>query len=275
MNVVILEDERLTAQRLESLLKKYDSTIKVVATLPSVEKAVDWFRQQESDQSAPVDLVFMDIHLQDGLAFRVIEQLKLTKPIIFTTAFDEYLLQAFKVNSIDYLLKPLNYEELAAAIDKFKSLRQQYNPAAAEPSAPSAPPAPPIPVPDLDALLRMLNPPRETSYKERFMVSVGPRIWSVETADIAYFFLDERISFLVTKEGTNLPVEYSLDKLTQLLDPKQYFRVNRQFLVSLPAIRSITAYSAGKLKLELEPKSRFEVFVSGDRIADFKEWLGK
>ncbi|HEV7349394.1 LytTR family DNA-binding domain-containing protein [Telluribacter sp.] len=270
MNVVILEDERLTAQRLESLLKKYDPAIKVVVTLPSVEKAVDWFLQQEeSEQAVPVDLVFMDIHLQDGLAFRVIEQVRLTKPIIFTTAFDEYLLQAFKVNSIDYLLKPLNYEELAAAIDKFKSLRQQYNPVAAEPAAP------PAPAPDLDALLRMLAPPKEATYKERFMVTVGPKIWSVETNEIAYFFLDERIPFLVTKAGTNLPVEYSLDKLTQLLDPKQYFRVNRQCLVSLPAIRSITAYSAGKLKLELEPKPRFEVFVSGDRITDFKEWLGK
>ena len=107
MNVVILEDERLTAQRLESLLKKYDPAIKVIVTLPSVEKAVDWFLQQEESDLVPVDLVFMDIHLQDGLAFRVIEQLKLMKPIIFTTAFDEYLLQAFKVNSIDYLLKPI------------------------------------------------------------------------------------------------------------------------------------------------------------------------
>ena len=244
----------------------------MLASLPSVEKAVAWFGQHaESLPGDPIDLVFMDIHLQDGLAFRIIEQIGLTTPIIFTTAYDEYMIQAFKVNSIDYLLKPLNYDELAAAIDKFKALRQQF----AHAPGPAELPTPVAPVADIEALLRLLNAPKEASYKERFMITVGTKIRSVETAEIAYFFLDERMAFLVTREGTNLPVEYSLDKLAQLLDPKRFFRVSRQFLVSLPAIRSITAYSAGKLKLDLEPKPRFEIFVSGDRIADFKEWLGK
>lgn len=272
MNVVILEDERLTAQRLESLLKKYDPQISVLTTLPSVEKAVTWFAGQAENKAAPaIDLVFMDIHLQDGLAFRVIEQVGLTIPIIFTTAYDEYMIQAFKVNSIDYLLKPLNYDELSAAIDKFKALRQQFAQVANSPV--TEPPA--QPADNIQALLQLINPPKEVTYKDRFMITVGPKIWSIETPDIAYFFLDERITFLVTKEGTNLPVEYSLDKLTQMLDPRRFFRISRQFLVSLPAIRSITAYSAGKLKLELTPKARIEVFVSGDRVADFKEWLGK
>ncbi len=273
MNVVILEDERLTAQRLESLLKKYDPTLSVLATLPSVGKAVAWFRQHaESVQAPMVDLVFMDIHLQDGLAFRIIDQVGLVTPIIFTTAYDEYMIQAFKVNSIDYLLKPLNYDELAAAIDKFKALRLQFAQPLTEPTAPSQPAAV---APDIEALLRLLNAPSQVVYKERFMVTIGAKIRSVESTEIAYFFLDERMAFLVTREGTNLPVEYSLDKLAQILDPKRFFRVSRQFLVSLPAIRSIMTYSAGKLKLELEPKPRFDVFVSGDRVADFKEWLGK
>jgi DNA-binding LytR/AlgR family response regulator len=124
-------------------------------------------------------------------------------------------------------------------------------------------------------LLSLLNKPKETEYKERFMITVGTKIRSIETAEIAYFFLEEKIVFLTTKDGLKLPVDYSLDKLIQLLNPKQFFRVNRQYLISLPAISTIHTYSAGKLKLELEPKPRHEVFISGDRISEFKEWLGK
>ncbi|MGM9508174.1 LytR/AlgR family response regulator transcription factor [Larkinella sp. GY13] len=267
MKVVILEDERLTAQRLESLLHRYDPEIRVLATLPSVEKAVAWFSQPQPEKP---DLVFMDIHLQDGLAFRVIEQVKLTTPIIFTTAFDEYVIQAFKVNSIDYLLKPLSYDELVAAITKYKKLKEHF----AQPSS-SAPPTAPMAVPDMDALVRMLGAFKETTYKDRFMITVGSKIRSVETSEIAYFFLDERMAFLVTKDGATLPVDYSLDKLTTLLNPKQFFRISRQFLVTLSAIQTIYTYSAGKWRLDLQPKSRLEAFVSGDRIAELKEWLGK
>ncbi|GAB3270857.1 LytTR family DNA-binding domain-containing protein [Larkinella harenae] len=269
MNVVILEDERLTAQRLESLLHRYDPEIQILAVLPSVEKAVAWFTDP---QPVKPDLVFMDIHLQDGLSFRIVEQVKLTTPIVFTTAFDEYVIQAFKVNSIDYLLKPLNYDELVAAITKFKALRDQF---ATHQQLSSAQPAPPLVGPDLDALVRMLGGFKETTYKDRFMITVGSKVRSVETSEIAYFFLDERMAFLVTKDGSTLPVDYSLDKLTTLLNPRQFFRVSRQFLVALTAIQSIQMYSAGKWKLELQPKSRHEVFVSGDRLTDLKEWLGK
>lgn len=272
MNVVIIEDERLTANRLESLLHRYDPEIRVLALLPSVEQAVQWF--QAPGQPRP-DLLFMDIHLEDGLAFRIIEQVQLITPIIFTTAYDEYMIQAFKVNSIDYLLKPVNYEELVAAIEKFKALRQQF--------------VQPASTVDLDALLTLLGratpgritPGRITTgqavdtYKDRFMITIGTKIRSIGTAEIAYFFLEEKMAFLVTHDGLNLPVDYTLDKLMQLLDPKQFFRVSRQFLVSLSAIQLIHTYSAGKWKLDLMPLSRYEVFVSGDRMADFKEWLGK
>ncbi len=252
MNVLIIEDENLTARRLEGQLKKYDPSIVVLDRLPSVKGAVAWFRQ-----NAAPDLVFMDIHLEDDLGFAIFDQISMQAPVIFTTAYDEYMIKAFKVNSIDYLLKPVNYEELAAAIEKYKALKRQFSST------------------DLDALLRSIQKPKEPEYKERFMISIGPKLRSVETADVAYFFLDERVTFLTTTEGANLPLEYNLDKLTQLLDPKRFFRVNRQFLVSLPAIYSIHTYSAGKLKLDLQPKTRHEVFVSGDRVADFKEWLGK
>lgn len=260
MNVVIIEDENLTANRLEGMLHKYDPAIDVLARIPSVAEAVVWFSQPNQS----VDLVFMDIHLEDDLGFRIFEQAPLTTPVIFTTAYDEYMIQAFKVNSIDYLLKPINYDELVAAIEKFKALKKQFGAHSDNP-----------PTPDLETLLNLIGRSKSTDYKERFMITVGTKIRSIETADIAYFYLEEKIVFLVTKDGLNLPVDYSLDKLTQLLNPRHFFRISRQFLVSLPAIQTIHTFSAGKLKLDMTPKSRQEVFVSGDRMAEFKEWLGK
>lgn len=258
MNVVIIEDENLTAKRLDGLLRRYDPAMNVLAQIPSVADAVAWFAQDH----APVDLVFMDIHLEDDLGFRIFEQTNLTTPVIFTTAYDEYMIQAFKVNSIDYLLKPINYDELVAAIEKFKALKKQFGT-----TGPAAP--------DLETMLSLLGKSKPTEYKDRFMITVGAKIRSIETSEVAYFYLEEKIVFLVTKDGLNLPVDYSLDKLTQLLSPRQFFRISRQFLVSLPAIQTIHTFSAGKLKLDLIPKSRQEVFVSGDRMTEFKEWLGK
>lgn len=259
MNVTIIEDENLTAKRLESLLHKYDPTITVLARIPSVAEAVAWFDETRS----PVDLVFMDIHLEDDLGFRIFEQTQLSTPVIFTTAYDEYMIQAFKVNSIDYLLKPINYDELVAAIEKYKALKKQFGQATSNSAQ------------DIETLLSLIGKSKQTDYKERFMITVGTKIRSIETGDIAYFYLEEKVVFLVTKDGLTLPVDYSLDKLTQVLNPRQFFRISRQFLVSLPAIQTIHTFSAGKLKLDLQPKSRQEVFVSGDRMTEFKEWLGK
>ncbi|MDB5241531.1 MAG: LytTR family transcriptional regulator [Spirosoma sp.] len=262
MNVVIIEDEARTARQLERLLKKYDPALHIVAQLPSVKEAVAWFNQHisgqpGSDQPPLADLAFMDIHLEDGLAFAIFEQTQLTLPIIFTTAYEEYMIKAFKVNSIDYLLKPVDYDELAAALDKFKALRPQSG------------------LPDLNSLLALIQKPHEPAFKERFMVSLGTRIRSVEVGDIAYFYSEEKATFLVSKEGTSLPIEYSLDQIAGMLNPDRFFRVNRQFLVARPAIQTIHAYSAGKLKLDLLPQSRHEVFVSMSRITEFKDWLGR
>ena len=263
MNVVIIEDENLTGKRLEGMLQKYDPAIAVLARIPSVSEAVAWFDAYTAQTTAaPIDLVFMDIHLEDDLGFRIFEQAHLTTPVIFTTAYDEYMIQAFKVNSIDYLLKPINYDELVAAIEKFKALKKQFG-------------QPQTVAPDLETLLNLIGKSKQSDYKERFMITVGTKIRSIETGEIAYFYLEEKVVFLVTKDGLSLPVDYSLDKLTQLLNPRQFFRISRQFLVSLPAIQTIHAFSAGKLKLDLLPKPRQEVFVSGDRMAEFKEWLGK
>lgn len=258
MNVLIIEDEKRTAQRLEKLLGEYDPAIRVLAQLPGVAKSVAWLADPANPKP---ELVFLDIHLEDGSGFQLIEQARLTVPIIFTTAFDEYTLQAFKTNSVDYLLKPIDADELGAAIDKFKKLRA-------------------APAPDLTSLLQLLgqkaglNLPAST-YKERFMVTIGTKIRSIETSEIAFFFFSDKSTWITTREGLSISIEYSLDKLTELLNPKRFFRVNRAFLVALNSIQTIHAYSGGKLKLDLRPEPRLEVFVSGDRIAPFKEWLGK
>ena len=251
MKTIIIEDENLTAKRLESLLQKWDSTIQVEAILPAFRDAVQWFGCNPEP-----DLIFMDIHLEDDLAFKIFEQVKIHAPVIFTTAYDEYMIQAFKVNSIDYLLKPVNYDELVQAIEKFKSLKKQFA------------------QPNLETLLKSLGH-KEPEYKSRFMITVGTRIRSIETTEIAYFYSEEKLTFMVTKEGQNLPIDFSLDKLTSMMNPKDYFRISRQFLVSFPSIQTVHAHIKGKLKLELTPKTKLEVLVSGDRMTDFKEWLGR
>jgi DNA-binding LytR/AlgR family response regulator len=222
-----------------------------LAILPSVSESVDWLRKHE----AP-DLVFMDIHLEDDLCFKIFELAPLNSPVIFTTAYDEYMIKAFKVNSIDYLLKPVNLLELMAAIDKYKALKQHFS------------------KPDFNTLLQYIGQ-RTPEYKTRFMITVGNKIRSIETADIAYFYSDDKITFMVTKEGQHLPIDFSLDKLVALLDPKQFFRASRQYLVGFSAVQAVLTHFKGKFKLDLAPKAKHDVFVSGDRMTDFKDWLGR
>lgn len=259
MNIVVIEDERLTAQRLISLVKKYDASINVLTQISSVAEAISWFK---TSPTTSVDLIFMDIHLEDGDSFQIISKLNLTTPIIFTTAFDGYMIKAFKVNSIDYLLKPVNYDELASALDKFRSLRSNNKEAGSTQT-------------DIKTLIKQLSQQNNPQFKDRFMVSVGTKIRSVKIESVAYFYLEEKTVLLVTNDGTILPIDYSLDKLMQVIDPKQFFRVSRQFIVSLNSIQMVHTISAGKLKLDLIPKAKQEVAVSGDRVSDFKEWLGK
>lgn len=253
MKVVIIEDEHLSAQRLESMLRKYDPTIEVLAELPSVAAAVDWFKTHPEP-----DLALMDIHLEDGQSFRIFETINLQVPVIFTTAYDEYTIKAFKVNSIDYLMKPLNGEELAAALDKYKRLH------AATPQNEKG----------LAHLLQALQA-KEPDYKSRFLISIGSRLKTIDTSEIRYFYSAEKITFLVTEDNQRFPVDFSLDKLALMLNPKDFFRISRQMMVRLEAVSSIHVYSKGRLKLDLEPAHKEEVFVSLDKVVAFKEWLGK
>lgn len=252
MKVLIIEDERQTADRLEDLILKYDKTIRILGKIASVEKTLVYFSQREAVMP---DLIFLDIHLEDDLGFRIFEELKLTIPVIFTTAFNEYALRAFKTYSIDYLLKPIDYEELCEAIDKYKNMFGPQN--------------------NIDRFEQFLENFNKSNYKNRFMVSVGTRLQSISVPEIAYFSYERKTTLVNTTDGKFYSMDYSLDKLLELLDPKQFFRINRSYVVSLSSIRAINQYPTGKLILELVPKTQSEVIVSVDRITSFKEWLGK
>lgn len=273
MKVVIIEDEHLSAQRLEAMLKRYDPSIEVLAELPSIEASVNWFKSNSDP-----DLIFMDIHLEDGQSFSIFESINLDVPVIFTTAFDEYMIKAFKVNSVDYLMKPLNYEELAEAVDKFKRIFQRE---LKEEDGRSKEEVGRWKIEDgrnmaqgLEDLIKSIQK-IEPEYKSRFLVSIGSRLKTIDISEIHYFFSADKITFLVTKENQRFPIDFSLDKLASQLDPKQYFRVNRQMIVRLDAIENIHVFSKGRIKLDLRPALKEEVFVTIDKVVEFKEWLGK
>jgi DNA-binding LytR/AlgR family response regulator len=249
MNVLIVEDEELSAERLQNQIRNIDPAINVLGIIPSVFETIAYLRNASNIQP---DLIFLDIHLEDDNGFKIIESQNLMIPIIFTTAFDDYLLRAFKAHSIDYLLKPINPLELQASLSKFRKIASMNGQTPEEP----------------------LLPPLE-KYKDRFLVTAGSRIFTFKTSEIAYFTIEERATFLRLFDGRHFAVEYSLEKLSQMLDPTEFFRINRTMLLSLHAIREMHAISAGKLKIDLNPATTQETFVSSERMTEFKNWLGK
>lgn len=255
MNVLIVEDEELSAERLQKLIFGIDPGIRVLATIPSVLGTISYLQNESNIQP---DLIFLDIHLEDDNGFRIIESQNLMIPIIFTTAFDEYMLRAFRAHSIDYLLKPVNPLELQASLLKFKKITN-----ASQDTSNTR----------LMEAIQTIRTPEQ--YKDRFLVTAGSRIFTFRTSEIAYFTIEERATFLRLFDGRHFAVEYSLEKLSQLLDPSQFFRINRTLLISVNAIRDIHTISAGKLKVDLEPVVAHETYVSTERITDFKNWLGK
>ncbi len=256
MKVLIIEDELLSARRLQSLLLAYDPDIEVVGILASVKESVRFLNHTENTRP---DLIFLDIHLEDDLGFKIIEQQNLFIPVIFTTAFNEYMLRAFKTNSVDYLLKPIDKDELKDSLNKFKRLQSEKKDNAAE-----------------DHLKEVVTRFSEKeSYRDRFLISAGNRLFSVRTVEIAYFVIEQKATFFKTFDGRYFALDYSLDRLSLMLDPNQFFRVNRSMLVAHESIESIMAMAPAKLKLELTPPAREEVFVSIDRMTEFKNWLGK
>ena len=250
IQAVIIEDEAVAARKLQRLIKQLDQEVEVQAVLGSVAEALTWLSNHQPD------LIFLDIHLSDGNSFELFEKMEVIPPIIFTTAYDQYAVQAFKQNSLHYLLKPIDLAELQHALSKFE---QQY--------ATAAPP--PIDYTQLEALF---NP--EKHLKKRFLIQVGTKLRTVYMKEVAYFFLQNKATYLMTQEGRAYPIDFSLSQLEQQTDPARFFRINRQFLISHEALKELHTLSAVRLKATLQPPAEQEVFVAIDKIGKFKRWLG-
>lgn len=248
MKVAIVEDEHLAAEKLKRYLSKCDSTIEVLTVLDSLESALPWI----SDNNSIVDLYFMDVQLTDGLSFEIFTLTPIDKPVIFTTSYDEFAVDAFKVNSIDYLLKPITFTDLSRALKKLKSFKEQFS------------------TKDISPTLAKLA---KTRYKDRFLVRIGNHLKSVLTKDISAFYAEGRDVCLLNPEGKEFPVDYTIESLTELLDPKAFFRVNRSYLVSLDAIEDVVVYSNRRLKLYLKKSRNREIVVSREKVTDFKKWF--
>lgn len=249
MNILIIEDESIAADKLQQMLEEIDPSSRVIAKLGSVSESIKWLLQHTAD------LIFLDIQLSDGISFAIFEQVNVNTPVIFTTAYDQYAIKAFQLNSISYLLKPIRKSELAESLQKFRNLKSAFSI-------------------DFESLLAQLQG-KEPGYKKRFLIQIGEKIKKVELSEVAYFYVLEKGIYLKTFQGNSYPVEYTLDKLENLIDPSRFFRINRKYLVNIDSIASMTAYSRGRVKLELKPAAddEFDTIVSIDRSADFKRWL--
>jgi two-component system, LytTR family, response regulator len=253
MKVLIIEDEKHAADHIAKLIGDYDSSIEVIQVLGSVKKSVEWFNQNPLP-----DLLFMDIQLSDGLSFDIFKQCTITTPVIFTTAYDEYAIRAFKLNSIDYLLKPISPEELAGAIDKFKNIRQTAASGTFD-------------LKSVDKVMKLLT--RE--FKNRFLIKVGEHIRFIPVEDILYFNSLEKATFLQTSASKSYSIDYSLDDIESLIDPSIFFRISRKYIVSIESIVDIISFSNSRLKLKLKNCTDDNIIVSREKVQSFKTWLDK
>ncbi|MCA0234466.1 MAG: LytTR family DNA-binding domain-containing protein [Bacteroidetes bacterium] len=250
MKVIIVEDEKPARDNLEKLLIVLEPSIEIQAKLDSVSNTVAWLSAHQTD------LIFLDIHLADDLSFKIFEQINVTTPVIFTTAYDQYALRAFRVNSVDYLLKPIDKGDLQRSLEKFKSNQKTTQTL------------------DIQQLIHSLKLPFK-SYQSRFMVSRGEKVMSVTTDQIAYFEGEDRYVYLIKKDGTRYIVDYKLSDLEDLLDPKQFYRLNRSFITHFSSIKNIFNVSKSRVKVELEPSAKREIMVSSENTQEFKSWLNQ
>lgn len=253
MNVLIIEDEQPAAEKLERYLHKYDAAIQVAARLDSIASAVHWLNNHQDS----IDLIFMDIQLTDGLSFQIFQQTAVRKPVIFTTAFHEFALDAFKVNSIDYLLKPLTFTDLSASLQKLANLRDQLAGGRTLP----------------ERVQQVLSAPPQQEYKTRFMVKLGEHIRSITTEQISLLYADGRDVYLVTTQARKFIIDYTLESLEDILDPRMFFRLNRTFMVNINAVKDVLVYSNSRLKITLLQAFDKEIIVSREKVADFKAWF--
>lgn len=248
MRAIIIEDEKPAAEKLVKAIRKADSSVEIVAVLSSVKSAVEWL-----EQNPMPGLLFMDIELSDGLSFKIFDAVNINSPVIFCTAFDDYWQEAFEHNSIDYLLKPIKEEKLEAALKKYDKLKQHFSA-------------------DLHQMLQS----RQQSlneYKKRFLVKRGTDYISVKAEDIAYFYATHKLVCMIDSKNQKYILDQSLSEIEKQLDPAQFYRVNRKYLVQLNAIKKIKCFPKSKLQLELEPATSEDIIISQDNVTAFKDWM--
>lgn len=254
MNILIVEDEELAVKKLQKTLANVDPSANVVGVTDSIKGTVDWLQNNNS-----ADLILMDIELADGQSFEVFNQVEVKAPVIFTTSYDEYALKAFKVNSVDYLLKPVQTEDLQAALTKYKKLTDGKKADV-----------------NLESLVKQLQQqlqPKE--YRKRFLVKHAQKLVSVDVEEIAFFYSDGRLNFFKTKDNKKYVVDYTMEELEDMLNPDQFFRISRSFYVAIDAIEKIDDYFGNRLILQLKPAVDKEALVSREKVSDFKKWMGK
>lgn len=254
MNILIVEDEELAVKKLQKTLAGVDASATVVGVTDSIESTVDWLEKNNS-----AELILMDIELADGQSFEIFNRIEVKAPVIFTTSYDEYALKAFKVNSVDYLLKPVQSEDLQAALNKYKKLAGDRKPDM-----------------HLETLVKQLQQqlqPKE--YRKRFLVKHAQKLVSVDVEEIAYFYSDGRLNFFKTADNKKYVVDYTIEELEDMLDPAAFFRISRSFYVAVGAIDKIDDYFGNRLILQLKPAVDKEALVSREKVSDFKKWMGK
>jgi two-component system, LytTR family, response regulator LytT len=251
MTILIIEDEKPAARLLQRKIEKFG--LEVHTLLHSVEESLNWFHNNTHP-----DLIFLDIQLSDGLSFEIFEKIDIKSAVIFTTAFDEYALRAFKLNSIDYLLKPIDEDELEIAISKFKNQFQKNNMASL----------------DFEMIKKMLVNPMEKNYKQRFTIKIGEHIKMIMIDEIECLYSENKGTYIHTADNRNYLLDGTLEQIESELDPKNFFRVSRKYIIPLKAIKDIVVYSNSRLKIVLPTFKMDEIIVSRERVNDFKEWLG-
>ncbi len=258
MNIFIIEDEDLAVKKLQKTLLTVDPNIQIMGSSDSIAGSVEWLKNNEQP-----DLILMDIELSDGQSFEIFNRFDVKSPVIFTTSYDEYALKAFKVNSIDYLLKPIQKEDLEAALSKFNSLKKRYSN-----STESAF--------NMNHLMNeILQSIQNKEYRKRFLVKHVQKLISIDIDQIAYFYSDDRINFFKTFDDKKYVVDYTIDEIENMIDPQHFFRINRAFIVSIKSIDQINDYFGNRLILHLKPKIDKEALVSREKVSEFKSWMGK
>ena len=250
MKVIIIEDEKPSARRLQRMLNSLD--IKVDTLLHSVKESINWFENSEHP-----DLIFLDIQLSDGLSFEIFDAVKITSAIIFTTAYDEYALQAFKLNSIDYLLKPIDDEELEVAVKKYQTIMPKKQAVTI----------------DFDDIKKMLTNPIEREYKKRFSVKVGQHLKLINIDEIECFYSENKGTYLHTVGGRNYLIDMTIEQLEGELEPHTFFRINRKFFINIHAIKDMISYTNSRIQIKLNSYNEQDVIVARERVKDFKNWL--